>query len=140
MLRILVLLGTLATVLPLQAAAQCWECELHLYPGNDCWMDGCTGTWEHGHWDNCAQHGDECDFTECETYGGICDPWSGWPWHLSLLLDGRAPLLPVSLATATALSWGAPLEKAREEEGVVVRPGCSQAVMAKHPGLRLRRP
>lgn len=66
---------------PSVAAQGCWTCEVQYYPGDDCYIDSCYNTYEHGHQQSCSQQG-SCGNEECTPYGGICDP-------ILATLDGR---------------------------------------------------
>ncbi len=62
-------------------SAQCGDCEVQYYPGDECWMEGCWVTYGHGHYTSCGQQG-SCGAETCTTSGEICLP------HQTLL-DGR---------------------------------------------------
>ncbi len=63
-------------------AAQCWDCQIHLFEGSDCYMDACTATFLNGYYAGCEQKGECGDADTCELKDGMCNPFK-------LLLDGR---------------------------------------------------
>lgn len=69
-----VILVLLATALgATDVAAQCWECTVQYWPGDDCYMDSCNPTENSGNYNNCTQQG-SCGTETCTPNGGICVP------------------------------------------------------------------
>lgn len=113
-----VYLGLLLVALAAPVSAQCWDCQVQYYPGDDCWMEGCWVTYDDGFYNNCGQQG-ECGSETCNTSGGICTP-------IQAALDGRVPgrlaPTPIDQATEGLLFW--------QSNGVeVVALQCSGAVV-----------
>jgi hypothetical protein len=57
----------------LAAQAGCWTCDVIYYEGDDCYINSCVMTDQHGYYSGCAQTGG-CDWETCETQGEICNP------------------------------------------------------------------
>lgn len=102
--------------------AQCWDCEVQYYPGDDCWMEGCWVTYGHGAYTSCGQQG-TCDAETCTTSGEICLP------HQTLL-DGRNTgwMAPTALDLLVELGASS-ISVADSEKGRLYRSICSGTVV-----------
>ena len=111
MSRMVVPLAALLLVFASDLSAQCWDCRIQYYSGEQCYMLGCYATFDDGFYNNCSQHG-ECENEDCSTSGGICTPFPA-------LLDGRG---------AGGLLDASPLDLL-QLEGVVVASSSSRATV-----------
>ncbi len=103
------LVAAFMMLLPMNAEAQhyyCHDCRVVYYEFEDCYINSCAFTLEHGAWNNCSQQG-ECGDEECTPYGGMCTPYV--TWREGLLPSPTAnPGLPAMVVRADQ-TWPLPL-------------------------------